>query len=71
MRECQCDPPGSGEEFCTGHCLLRARIAELEAVQQDWEGLFQTTMANLQSGLSDNTERLERLERGLAELTGE
>jgi hypothetical protein len=71
MRECQCDPPGSGAEFCTGHCLLRARIAELEAVQQDWEGLFQTTMANLQSGLSDNTERLERLERGLAELTGE
>lgn len=18
---CQCDPPGSGEEFCTGHCF--------------------------------------------------
>lgn len=30
-RECKCDPPGSGEEFCTGHCELRARIAELEA----------------------------------------
>ncbi len=21
---CHCEPPGSGEEFCTGHCVLRA-----------------------------------------------
>jgi len=29
--ECQCDPPGSGEEFCTGHCVLRAEIKWLQA----------------------------------------
>lgn len=23
---CQCDPPGSGEEHCTGHCYVRARL---------------------------------------------
>lgn len=28
---CQCDPPGSGEEYCTGHCYLRA---ENERVRQ-------------------------------------
>jgi hypothetical protein len=20
--QCRCDPPGSGEEYCTGHCAL-------------------------------------------------
>ena len=24
---CACDPPGSGEEFCTGFCFLQAAIA--------------------------------------------
>lgn len=24
---CRCDPPGAGEEFCTGHCHLRATVA--------------------------------------------
>lgn len=28
---CQCDPPGVGEEFCTGHCHLRAEVAQLRA----------------------------------------
>lgn len=23
---CRCDPPGSGEEHCTGHCYVRARL---------------------------------------------
>jgi hypothetical protein len=27
--ECHCDPPGSGEEGCTGHCVLRAEIERL------------------------------------------
>ena len=26
---CQCDPPGSGEEYCTGHCELNAEIVRL------------------------------------------
>lgn len=39
---CVCDPPGSGEEFCTGHCYLRAEVQRLqEAAQQksgtEWE----------------------------------
>lgn len=29
MVECACDPPGSGEEFCTGHCVLRAENERL------------------------------------------
>jgi hypothetical protein len=24
---CHCDPPGSGEEYCSGHCHLRAADA--------------------------------------------
>lgn len=28
--ECTCDPPESGEEFCTGHCVLRAEIERLQ-----------------------------------------
>jgi hypothetical protein len=28
---CRCDPPGVGEEFCTGHCHLRAEVAQLRA----------------------------------------
>jgi len=28
-RGCHCDPPGSGEEHCTGHCLLRDAIKRL------------------------------------------
>lgn len=31
---CRCDPPGSGEEFCTGHCFLRQENAQLRAVLQ-------------------------------------
>jgi hypothetical protein len=27
---CHCDPPGSGEEHCTGHCLLRAENRKLD-----------------------------------------
>lgn len=27
---CQCDPPGSGEELCTGHCVLRAELDSLK-----------------------------------------
>lgn len=30
-KPCQCDPPGSGEEYCTGHCFLKADIARLRA----------------------------------------
>jgi hypothetical protein len=26
---CKCDPPGSGEEYCTGHCELNAVIKRL------------------------------------------
>jgi hypothetical protein len=26
---CECDPPGSGEQFCTGHCQLRAENERL------------------------------------------
>jgi hypothetical protein len=25
---CRCDPPGSGEEWCTGHCDARAEERE-------------------------------------------
>lgn len=31
---CHCDPPLSGEEYCTGHCALRAEITELRASQR-------------------------------------
>jgi hypothetical protein len=31
--ECACDPPGSGEEHCTGHCFLRAEIARLLRIE--------------------------------------
>jgi hypothetical protein len=31
--ECQCDPPGSGEEHCTGHCILRAEIQRLLRIE--------------------------------------
>jgi uncharacterized small protein (DUF1192 family) len=34
--ECRCDPPGSGEEHCTGHCVLRAEIERLKAYEQMW-----------------------------------
>jgi hypothetical protein len=27
---CRCEPPGSGEEYCTGHCELRAALASAE-----------------------------------------
>lgn len=41
-KHCQCDPPGSGEEYCTGHCFLNADIARLRAAldgirQRSWE----------------------------------
>ena len=28
--ECTCDPPGSGEEHCTGHCFLRAELRQAQ-----------------------------------------
>ena len=31
LAECYCDPPGSGEEYCTGHCFLMERIKTLES----------------------------------------
>jgi len=65
MTECQCDPPGSGEEFCTGHCVLRARIRELEAEQQCWETLFRTNMVGLHRALEVNNGRIAELERRL------
>ena len=38
---CHCDPPESGEEYCTGHCLLSAEIARLEKLltDADWREL--------------------------------
>ena len=67
MTECQCDPPGSGEEFCTGHCVLRARIAELEAEQQGWEDLFRTNMVGLHRALEANNMRIAHLEQRLGD----
>lgn len=40
---CRCDPPGSGEEYCTGHCQLRAKCAELE---QEVRTLFEVLAQN-------------------------
>ncbi len=28
---CRCDPPGSGEQFCTGHCALQHQRDESSA----------------------------------------
>jgi len=28
---CKCDPPGSGEEYCTGHCFLNEEIVRIRA----------------------------------------
>ena len=39
--ECLCEPPGSGEEYCTGHCLLRAEIAGLRGRLEKCEGLLE------------------------------
>ena len=33
-RGCQCDPPGSGEEWCVGTCALREQVGRLEAVRE-------------------------------------
>jgi predicted nucleotidyltransferase len=32
---CKCDPPGSGEEYCTGHCFLNEEIERLRKVIKD------------------------------------
>jgi predicted nuclease with TOPRIM domain len=46
---CQCDPPGVGEEFCTGHCHLRAEVAQLrtdlaqaQAKRDEWKARAET-----------------------------
>jgi hypothetical protein len=36
---CKCDPPGSGEEYCTEHCILRAEIARLRAALERIDGM--------------------------------
>lgn len=40
---CSCDPPGSGEEHCTGHCLLRAEA-------QQWRGLAMEAYGSIERG---------------------
>lgn len=30
QKPCECDPPGSGEEHCKGHCFLKAEIKTLK-----------------------------------------
>lgn len=34
---CKCDPPGSGEEFCSGACYARAENARLRAFVERME----------------------------------
>jgi hypothetical protein len=33
---CQCDPPGSGEELCSGGCYLQERLDRLEPALRRW-----------------------------------
>lgn len=44
---CLCDPPGSGEEFCVGTCLLKQRVAELESFWQRTVMLHEASMRDL------------------------
>jgi len=59
-RGCYCDPPGSGEEHCTGHCLLRAKV-----------DYFRNALAESAGGKVDWIVRAERAEAEVGRLQGE
>jgi len=63
-RGCHCDPPGSGEEHCTGHCLLRRERDELRSALKD-----QVELNNEWSAANDELRaKNERLRGEVADL---
>jgi hypothetical protein len=58
--ECHCDPPGSGEEHCTGHCVLRAEIERLKAYEQMWHEQYASDLVQARA-------EIERLRGARAE----
>lgn len=53
---CLCNPPGSGEEYCSGHCYLRAENERTK----EWLDKFQNSTATLTLEVTELRAELEQ-----------